>query len=234
MKNTRIISLSVLLLGTMLACSSVSTLLATSTPVPTPTPRPTSTPVPTPTSEVSLLEESVFSPTGCFNFNSTKDVKRYEKDGQLHMEVLTPGLVAWTLCDNQTFTDFVIEADVSQVEGVKDNGYGMVLRYSNDNDQYYAFAISGDGYYVFALDGLKMDSPEILLKWTQSKAINQNQVNHLKAVVVGEKFRLFVNDQFLAEIKDSRLGTGSIGFFALSSDAGSTHVSFDNLRVSKP
>lgn len=151
------------------------------------------------------------------------------------MDVVTPGLVAWILCDNNTFTDFVMEVDATQVGGVDDNGYGMVFRYSDTTDEYYVFAISGDGYYVFAFDGLNMDTPEILLDWTDSTVINKGtQANHLKVVAVGQNFQLYVNDQYLTDVQDSRLGSGTVGFFVLASDAGSSHISFDNLKISKP
>jgi len=234
MKNSGMISLSVLLVTT-LACSSVSSFIATPTPVPTSTPLPTFTPVPSPTSESLLFEEITFSRAGCFDVESTSDVKRYEESGQFHMDVLTPGLLAWSLCENHPFADFVMEVDATQVEGVDDNGYGMVFRYTDGSDEYYVFAISGDGFYVFAFDGVKMDSPEILLDWTESSAINQGtQTNHLKVVAVGGKFQLYVNDQFLNEVQDARISSGTVGFFVLSSDAGGSHISFDNLKVSAP
>lgn len=234
MKNSRLISLS-MVAAVMLACSSVSSLIATPTPVPTSTLLPTFTPTPSPTSAPILFDESTFSSGGCFNFEITSDVKRYEENGQLHMDVAMPGLIAWILCENNTFADFVMEADATQVGGVNDNGYGLVLRYADASDEYYVFAISGDGFYVFAFDGLNMKTPEILVNWTESAAIKQgNQTNHLKAVAIGGNFQLFVNDQFLAEARDARLSSGTVGFFVLASDAGTSHISFDNLKISKP
>ena len=161
MKIPGLISLTVLLMVTMPACSSVSDFIATPTFVPAPTSLPTLTSVPSLAATSPLLEATTFSRAGCFNLDSTPDVKRYEKNGQLHMEVLTPRILAWSLCENNTFSDFVMELDATQVEGVDDNGYGMVIRYNDSKDQYYVFAISGDGYYIFALDGLSMGTPEI-------------------------------------------------------------------------
>src|SRR5882757_3691153 len=121
MKNKKVFSISLIALAaSMLACSAVSNLMATPTPVPTFTPRPTNTPAATNTPEagLSLFEESEFLRGGCFSTTSAENVKRYEQDGQFHMEVNTPNLIAWTICDQDPIEgDFVFEGDVTTVSG---------------------------------------------------------------------------------------------------------------------
>jgi hypothetical protein len=162
-------------------------------------------------------------------------VERFVENGQLNMRVLTPLYVAWTECSKAEYTDFIMEADATQVSGPDNNTYGLVFRYGLDAKEFYAFLISGDGFYVFTVDGVDRTEPEILVDWTESSAINKGaQTNHLKVVAVGESMKYYVNDQFLGEVKDARFSSGSVGFFTGTLKEGGVQVSFDNLKISKP
>jgi hypothetical protein len=229
MKNSRIFFLSALLLVTMLACSAVSNFIATPTnaPLPTPTLLPTTTPNPI------LFEDNDFA-NSC-TVESTKDVERFVENGQFHMRVVTPFFVAWTECTQVEYTDFIMEADVTQVSGPDNNTYGVIFRYGLDAKEFYAFLVSGDGFYVFTIDGVDRTEPEFLVDWTESSVINKGaQTNHIKVVVVGGNMTYYVNDQLLGEVQDARYSKGTVGFFAGTLEEGGVQVSFDNLKVSQP
>jgi len=230
MKNSKVLFFSVLLLvATTLACSTVSSFAATPTPVPLPTP----TLHPTPTPNPVLFEDSEFIDS-C-NVESTTDVERFVENGQLNMRVLTPLYVAWTECTKIEYTDFIMEADATQVSGPDNNTYGINFRYGLEADEFYAFLISGDGFYVFTIDGAKREEPEFLVDWTESSAIKQGaQTNRLKVVAVGGNMKYYVNDQLLGEVQDTRFTTGTVGFFAGTLKEGGVQVSFDNLKISQP
>lgn len=218
-----------------IACSSVANIIATPTPLPTSTPVPTFTPVPTATPEGALFEASEFDRAGCFSFGSTDSIDRYEEGGAFHINIKQPRYIAWALCEDSNFSDFIYEADVTQVDGPDNNAYGIVFRYDTVAREFYAFNISGDGYYAFGVDGPDHDTADILLDWKQSPAIKLGkQTNHLKVVAVGSKIELYVNDQFLDEVQDSRLSSGEIGFFGYAPEEGASHYSFDNVKVTKP
>jgi hypothetical protein len=232
MKTSRAIVLpSIILMAAMLACSAVSTFLATPTPVPT------STPIPTPTPEPSaaLLEETEFERSSCFEDGGTEDVERFVEGGQFHMKINTPNIIAWTVCDNIPFSDFVLEVDATHVEGPDANAYGIIFRYDQGTDEFYNFSIGADGYYVLSLDGLNYTEPVFIVDWDTSPEINLGKTtNHLKVVVVGDTIEYYVNDQLIGEAQDATLASGDVGFFASSFDDGGVHVSFDNLKVSQP
>lgn len=225
----------------MLACSAVSNLIATPTPVPTstpistPTPLPTRTPLPSPTGKASLFEATDFTSAGCFSLESTDNVERFAAGGAFHLKIKTPNFVGWALCKGHNFTDFVMEADATQVGGPDNNGYGIVFRYDTTQKEFYAFNISGDGYYALGIDGPNHDKPDMLVDWTASSAINKGkQTNHLKAVVVGGKIDLYANDQLLTTVQNTKLTSGEIGFFGFSPEGGGSEYSFDNLKVTAP
>jgi len=235
MKSSKIISFSALLLVAMLACSSTSNLTATSAPISTSAPILLPSPIPTlsPTPYPVLFEDTDF--TDSCTVESTKDVERFVENGQFNMRVLTPLFVAWTKCTTVEYADFILEVDAAQVSGPDNNIYGVIFRYGLDAKEFYAFLISGDGFYVFTVDGADLDEPEILVKWTESPAINKGaQSNHIKVFAVGGNIKYYVNDQLLGEVQDTRFGTGVVGFFAGTLKEGGVQVSFDNLKISQP
>lgn len=215
MKTTKLISFSMLLLATMLACTTVTNFAAQPTPT------------------TVLFEDSEFG-NSC-NTESTGDVERFVENGQFMMRVITSSYIGWTECTDVEYTDFIMEADATPVNGPDNNAYGVVLRYGLESDEFYAFIISGDGYYAFTVDGSNHTDPEFLTEWTESPAINKGvQTNHIKVAAIGSSIKYYVNDQLLGEVQDARFSAGTIGFFAGTVDEGGLTVSFDNLKISKP
>lgn len=233
MKHTRMILFSLLLLTTMLACSVVSNLMATTTPVPTVTPIPTITAMPSIPSPSVFFEDSEF--TNSCSTESTSDVERFVENGQFHMLVKTPKYLGWTECTKVEFSDLILEVDATQVAGSNNNMYGAIFRYGLEDDEFYVFAINGEGSYTLTIDGVEHTEPEIIVDWTAASAIHQGQqTNSIKVVAIGGKIQYYINDQLLGEVQNERLTSGTIGFFAGSIDEGGIHVSFDNLKISKP
>jgi hypothetical protein len=233
MKSKRPILFLVPILLTMLACSAVSSFLATPTPVPTNTPVPTSTPIPSPTPDPILFEDSEF--TNSCSTESSTDVDRLVENGQFSLLVKTPKYVGWSECTKVEFSDLVVEADATQVEGPDNNMYGVLFRYGLDDNEFYVFAITGEGFYILAIDGAEHTEPDIIVDWTESAAINKGkQTNHIKVIAVDNNIEYYVNDQLLGSVQDARLTTGTVGFFAGSIEEGGVKIAFDNLKISRP
>ena len=215
MKTSKLIPFSVLLIVTMLACSTISNLGVQPTP------------------NTVLFEETEF--VDACKAESTSDVERFAENGQFVMQVVTPSYVGWTECTDTEYADFIAEVDATQVSGPDNNAYGIILRYGLQADDFYAFLISGDGYYAFTVDGANRTDPEFLAEWKESSVINKGkQTNHLKVAAVGSSMKYYVNNQLLGEVQDNRFATGTLGFFVGTIDEGNVKVAFDNLRVSKP
>src|SRR5689334_15820677 len=197
-----IISLCALTVST-LACSAVSNFVASPTPAPTFTAVPTFTPVPTdaPEGGIGLFEETEFLRGGCFSTASDADIDRFAEDGQFHMQVHSPNLIAWTICDEDApIGDFVLEADITTLEGPDNNVAGLIFRYNDDTDEFYSFSIGADGYYVLTKDGLNYTEPTYLVEWDTSSVIQQGKkTNHLKVEVIGDTFKYYINDTLIGE-----------------------------------
>ncbi len=217
MKTPKPILFSMILLATMLACSTLTNFASQAQPTP---------------SKV-IFEETEFA-DAC-KVESTSEVSRRAENGQFVMEVVVPSYVGWSECTDAEYVDFIVEADATQLGGPKNNAYGIILRYGLQADDFYAFLISGDGYYAFTVDGANRTDPEFLTEWAESSAINTGaQTNRLKVVAVGSSMKYYVNDQLLGETRDSRFTSGTIGFFVGTIDEGNVQIAFDNLRVSEP
>ena len=89
MKTPKLIFFSILLLVTMLACTTITNLASQPTP------------------STVLFEESEF--VDSCNTESTSDVERFVKNGQFMMRVITPSYVGWTECTKVEYADFIME-----------------------------------------------------------------------------------------------------------------------------
>lgn len=101
---------------------------------------------------------------------------------------------AFTVLD-QMFSDFDLTVQARQVAGPEDieaPGFGVLFRHQ-DNNNFYAFMISGDGYYQVTRRRDGVD--EELSDWSPSDAIRQGQaVNSIRVIGQGDTFTFFIND----------------------------------------
>jgi WD40 repeat protein len=147
--------------------------------------------------------------------------------GQYHI-VVTGDSLSWGN-PGKNFGDFALEVEATQVGGPDDNEYGVLLRYI-DRSNFYTFGISGDGFYRFSKRENGVWST--LLEWTQSGDIRKgNATNVIRVACQGDTFTFYVNGVELTSYSDSTFAAGDIGLYATTYEEGSTHVSFDNLRV---
>lgn len=234
MRRIHLALFAVPVLAATLACSALTSLAATPTPVPTFTLAPTFTPEPTITPQSSVLFEDSEFVRSC-DTESTPEVDRFVENGAFNMRVIPSSYVGWSECTQVEFTDFVMEADATQLEGPDNNAYGLIFRYGLDSSDFYVFAISGDGFYALYIDGGDRESPQMIVDWTETSAVIQgNATNQLKVVAAGDTFSLYVNGESLGQASDSTLPSGTVGFFAAAADEGNVRISFDNLKVSRP
>jgi hypothetical protein len=140
---------------------------------------------------------------------------------------------AWSTGDelsNLNPGDFYLEVDVIREAGAADVEYGVLSRFQDD-DNYYFYALNGDGAFALwrVADTLLMP----LVDWTESDAIltGDGEVNRLGLWMQGDRIVLLVNDTALAEVQDDTFAQGGIGFYAATAGVGGLDVDFDNLDV---
>ncbi|GHU08907.1 hypothetical protein FACS1894151_05670 [Spirochaetia bacterium] len=118
-------------------------------------------------------------------------------------------VLVWTEIKNRTYTDIVIEAEFCLKPSGAYTAAGLVFR-ALDGDTCYLALISSKGY--FRLDVLRNGAPLALTGWTETAS----SVSPAKLTVIayGNHIVLAVNGHWAAEINDSTLASGRIGFAA--------------------
>lgn len=150
-------------------------------------------------------------------------------DGVLRIEVFSAGQVAWATSESQ-WADVRLSVDATQVSGPHDNEYGVLIRMQDDQN-FYAFSISGDGYARAArYDGgtWTVLGPD----WTPHQSILQGAAtNRLELVAAGTRFDFRVNGESVLQVDDSAFSVGRLGLYAGAFADGDVVVAFDNLEA---
>lgn len=135
----------------------------------------------------------------------------------------------------ETYSDTVIQADALLLTDNPKTLYGLRCRANGSNNANgYYFLLSADGAFSIRYGANNAIDP--LVEWQNNSAIRTDErVNTIKAICADDYLALYVNDTFVADARDSRYGTGYIGF-ALGLPQVTTidnpaDVTFDNVRV---
>ncbi|MBA4375864.1 MAG: hypothetical protein C0401_06800 [Anaerolinea sp.] len=133
-----------------------------------------------------------------------------------------------------TFTDTRIEVDATKVAGSDNNDFGVLCRYV-DVDNYYFAIVASDGFYGMGkmVDGTQTIFGDAGIPETD-KVKPGSIPNHLRFDCVGAKLSFYANGNLLAEYEDSALTSGDVGLIAGTFTESGTDVSFDNFIVYKP
>ena len=140
----------------------------------------------------------------------------------------------WANPANENFVDSRIEVDTIKNAGPDDNDFGIICRYE-DESQFYFAVISSDGYYgilKMTTAGAKIIGKDNLL---ENSAINRGPAaNHLRFDCIGSTLTLYVNDSLVDQQIDTDYTTGNVGLLAGSFDTAGTDILFDNFAVYRP
>jgi hypothetical protein len=215
------------------------TLEPTPTEDPTQTQEPTGTPTltetPTQESLPNTIMEDDFSNTSLwYVFDSDEYTIEYQDDSYRIYNTYLNGAI-WSV-KYQEYADIRIEVDATREAGPDDGYYGVICRFRDDGNDYYALVINDSGFYgiLKMVDGEK----EFLSTGIDSNGIINNglgETNKIRGVCTDEKLILYANDQQLLELEDDSLTGGEVGLIAGNqfSDVG-IDVVFDNFVLIWP
>ena len=140
----------------------------------------------------------------------------------------------WAAGD-KNFADAVFEVEATALEGVMDNGYGMMIRVDTESEEFYIFKISSDGYVYIGLCTENCSNQEALVDrdWFESPSVNQgfDDTNVLRIEAEGSAMAFYVNDVEVGLVTDDTLAHGDIGLFIETFAPGGLRVAFDNFEV---
>ena len=175
-----------------------------------------------------LLVEDDFDAPGQWDTADVPAATVQIADGVFHFDA-EAGRYIFSV-DYRTQTDTVIEATARLWSEDTSNGFGVICRANADGEGYY-FMIGGDGSGTIRRSAGREVEP--LAAWTKTGAIiTGGAQNRIRAVCDGDYLALYVNDQFVAEARDSLYGSGYTGFVVVTTREGQrVEVDFDALRV---
>lgn len=155
-------------------------------------------------------------------------------DGAYQMSVELSGDIFWATA-GQNFADGTFEVEATPMDGVADNGYGMLFRIDDEGNNFYVFKVSSDGYVFAGLCSDRCLEQQVLLAadWFATPAVRTGLgvTNVLRAEVSGPDMIFYVNDEEVGRATDNTLRKGDIGLLAETFAPGGLRVAFDNFSV---
>ena len=179
------------------------------------------------------------------------------EDGALSLAVDTANGLPFSAA-SAYFSDFDLRVRARPTAGPLNNGYGVIFRTQNPENNY-AFLVSSDGYYTVQrrLEGQEKE----LSMWIESSLVNQglDVDNWLRVVARGNRFQFYINGERVAlcipddpeatstyyngecidgemqeTLIDDSFDYGRIGVIAATFGEPNVEVEFDDLLVYGP
>lgn len=127
---------------------------------------------------------------------------------------------------------YYVEAHIQKARGSDSFGYGLMLHYNrSEKSSYYLFLIRNDG---LAQIFVQEDGDRRRLYQVQSDAIRPKERNKLSVLSRGSNYTLFVNNVMVADIQDTRIKGGKMGFWGGVAQNEEAIFDIDNLRILTP
>lgn len=149
-------------------------------------------------------------------------------DGQYAAIASGSGYI-WEL-NRRTHQDVAIDVSIEQLSPAPENIYGVICRaHPSLNGMGYYFLLDGQGQFgIRKGDGERIT---VLVPWTKNDAIKQGTSNQIRAVCVQDYLALYINDTFMAEVRDSHFSEGWAGFAINAGADLQIAVTFDDLII---
>ena len=156
-------------------------------------------------------------------------------DEHLVLEVNAPNTVQYATLEDPSFSDFVVEVDVTQWAGSPDSTFGILFR-KRGPQEFYRFALTGNGLYMVERHNADGTWTRLLPEWEEASTLKQgaNETNHLAVRVDEDTFSFYANDLLLTEVSDDRYQSGKVALSAGTFGQPGLRVAFDNLILRRP
>jgi len=130
---------------------------------------------------------------------------------------------------------FYVEVETQKLRGGDTSGFGLMFHFNkNDNreNNFYCFEIRND--QTFSVFVIENDKEPVFFLDMPSNVIIPGEVNKLGVVGDNDKYRFYINNQYVGEILDTRLSDGFVGFWNTNEPNENVVIEFDNIRIYKP
>lgn len=131
-----------------------------------------------------------------------------------------------------TFDNFVLDVYGRWLGGAIGGGYGVQFRLDDETGDYYSFLLHNDGRFTV---GKRLDGTWFEVINDFSPHIERNGgLNRMRVEALGDRFRFYVNNQFLVDIRNEGLPKGDIRLVATKADGTEEFMAaFDNLVIAR-
>ncbi len=154
---------------------------------------------------------------------------------QLLIEIDAPQILHYSTLDEPTFSDFILQVEVTQIAGDLESSSGIIFRMQSP-EQFYRFDITSNGLFIVERRNAGGSWTRFIEDWTESTAIIQglNNTNRLKVKAIGSNLTFYINDSMVLQASDSSYPTGKIALNAGTFGMTGLQVAFDNVVVMNP
>jgi len=132
------------------------------------------------------------------------------------------GCIAWTEAPERRYRDLIISGSI-RIDARGGYGAGGIFFRMVDSETYYSFLVSSKSY--FRLDAVRNGMPFPLVGWTElplstGAALAPDQIVEFTLIVYGSHIIILIKGRWAAEINDSSILEGTLGFAAASYESG--------------
>ena len=132
------------------------------------------------------------------------------------------GCIAWVEAPEQRYRDHVISGSIC-IDARGGYGAGGILFRMVDGETYYSFIVSSKNY--FRLDAVRNGMPLPLVGWTEmpiftGAELNPDQNVDFSIISYGSHIIILIQGRWVAEVSDSSILEGNLGFTAVSYEPG--------------
>jgi hypothetical protein len=200
-----------------------------------PEPPPTAVPLQTEDSAVLLVEEFAVGSTGDWHTEADELGMTAVLNERMLIEVNSQNTIQFTTLRERTFSDFVMEVEVTQLAGSLESSYGILFRMQAP-DQFYRFDITGNGHFTVERHNADGTWTRFVEDWPLSNALKQgyNETNLLRVLAEGQAIALYANGDLLHQFSDGGYSEGTIALSGGTFGQPGLSVSFDNLVIQRP
>ncbi|MDR3577160.1 MAG: hypothetical protein P4L50_25140 [Anaerolineaceae bacterium] len=243
MKQTWKLTLVIILVAAITACSAKSTPVSTNNTNAGTTNSgssyvmPKSADTPTPVATLDSNAKS-WSPIFIVTSQNPKMVSVNENGGEVDFKLDAKDSYAYKFRTGYSKADVVVDA-LALNDGSVPMAVVLTCRTAADYSKWYEFRVSLAGqYYIFYYDNSLKDkgqNPYVTLKSGTTDAMFPIKANDIKATCQGTTLALNINGQDVTSISDNKLSAeGTVGIGAASSYNVPVAINFQSLNITQP
>jgi hypothetical protein len=151
------------------------------------------------------------------------------------IEISAQNTIQYATLRERTFSDFVMEVEVTQLAGSLESSFGVLFRMQSP-DAFYRFDITGNSHYTIERHNTDGTWTRFVEDWPLSYSIKQgyNETNLLRVSAEGQNIAVYANGDLLHEFSDVGYQEGNIALAGGTFGQPGLSVSFDNVVIQRP